>query len=235
MKSNVSLAPSDWLARRFQDAYGIRSRVIHPPVRSEFMTEDWGLREDGFLCVARLSPEKRIESAIEVIAALRRNGIDTHLRIVTSGGKARYERSILRLCEQNGDWIRLERNLTNERYIKLLGRYRYFLNASNQEGFGIAMAEALNAGCIPFFLGTGGQQEVLESCPELGFSNPSVAAEKISLFIQNDALQAEALQALEPLRGRFSIELFRREIQQLVAEFLENDSPAETPANHSPK
>ncbi|MCP4189236.1 MAG: glycosyltransferase family 4 protein [Planctomycetaceae bacterium] len=224
MKANLSLVPSAWMARRIEVAYGIKSTVVYPPVRSDFPVQDWKARENGFLCVARLSPEKRIETAIEIIDKVRRAGTDTHLRIVTLGGKAHYERSIARLCAEHKDWIRIERNLTSDQYAKLLGCYRYFINASEHEGFGIAIFEALNAGCIPFVMGTGGQQEMLDICPEFGFSDPTDAARTISRVMADESLQADSLRKLVALRGRFSIDRFRSEILALVDDFFEQRS-----------
>ena len=230
MKSNLSLAPSIWMGKRIKAAYGIESQVVYPPVRTDFPERDWKDRENGFLCVARFSPEKRIERAIEIISKVRQGGTDTHLRIVTLGGKARYERSIERLRAKHGDWIRIERGLTNDQYVGLLGGYRYFLNASDHEGFGIAITEAINAGCIPFVMGSGGQQEILDVCPELVFQDTSEAVRAMEEMMASDSLQAGAIQKLRELRGRFSTDRFRSEICGLVDDFLEHRSPP-TPAS----
>lgn len=223
MQNNISLVPSAWMARRVEAAYGMESMVVYPPVRSVFPAKDWTERVNGFLCVARFSPEKRIEKAIEIIAQVRKNGFDVSLRIVTLGGKANYERHIRKRCADHGNWIHIDQDLTNDQYVRLLSEYRYYLNASKNEGFGIAIFEAINAGCIPFVLGSGGQQEGLDQYTEFIFNKTNKAIKVISEILKSENLQKAALQKLFLLRGHFSVDRFRAEIMNITNDFFEKD------------
>ncbi len=66
------LASSRTVAKRLAECYGRTSRVIYPPVDTEFFTPADVPREDFYLCVSALVPYKRLELAIEACNRLGR-------------------------------------------------------------------------------------------------------------------------------------------------------------------
>src|SRR5262249_60940818 len=58
------VAISETVRARIDRSYGRDSRVIPPPVNTEFYVPDKGPREDFYLCVSALVPYKRIDQAV---------------------------------------------------------------------------------------------------------------------------------------------------------------------------
>ncbi|MBV8313533.1 MAG: glycosyltransferase, partial [Planctomycetaceae bacterium] len=82
------VAISETVRERIARCYGRESRVIQPPVDTEFYTPDGGPRDDFFLCVSALVPYKRIEDAV---TACSRSG--RRLVVIGAGPeRARLER-----------------------------------------------------------------------------------------------------------------------------------------------
>ncbi len=220
MGRNLSLVPSAWLSDHYQRAYGICPRVIPPPSRTEFPRQSWASRDGEFLCVARIAPAKRIEDAIEILRRVRALGHAVRMRIVTAGGKWLHEKKIQLLVRRHSSWVCVERNVSNDRYLRLLGSRRYGINAAPHEGFGISIAEMINAGCIPFIRGKGGQSEILEDCSEIHFNDLDEGVCRIVNILNTEALQKRILSSLSLQQGRFSRERFMKEIRNVVKEQL---------------
>jgi glycosyltransferase involved in cell wall biosynthesis len=220
MRANVSLAPSAWMSDRYEQAYGFRAQVVHPPVRSEFPRRPWETRDNEFLCIARIAPSKRVDDAIEVLRRVREMGHDVRLRIVTAGGKWHSEMSIRQLVRRHSSWVKIEQNVADNRYRELLGSRRYGINTASHEGFGIGIAEMVNGGCIPFVRGEGGQLEILDNCDAVRFSSLGEGADRINAMLGNRESQIEILRQLSRQQGRFSCERFMEEIRWVVSQTI---------------
>jgi glycosyltransferase involved in cell wall biosynthesis len=72
MRSNLTLVNSDWTRRRVRALHGIEPTVLFPPVPGDFPDVPWSEREDGVVCLGRLSPEKRVEDVVAVVEAVGR-------------------------------------------------------------------------------------------------------------------------------------------------------------------
>jgi glycosyltransferase involved in cell wall biosynthesis len=73
-KDNLTIANSDWSGRLFKEVCGIESGTIYPPVPGEFPAVPWPERENGFVCLGRLVPEKRIDMLISILSEVRKKG-----------------------------------------------------------------------------------------------------------------------------------------------------------------
>jgi glycosyltransferase involved in cell wall biosynthesis len=71
----------------------------------------WEERENGFVLSGRLTPEKNIETAIEIIRSIRQKLQDVHLHIVSSGYDLKYRKKDFRLRDQNEQWLFLQENI----------------------------------------------------------------------------------------------------------------------------
>jgi glycosyltransferase involved in cell wall biosynthesis len=218
----------------YRRAYGadLDYVVVHPPARSTFPWVPWERRVDDFVCIARMSPEKRIEEAVRILGEVRRRGHPVRLRILTAGGKWAYTWTIRTLMRRNADWISIARDLTDEEYRLELARHKYGINAARTEGFGIAVAELINAGCIPFVAGSGGQSEVVGHCDAVRFTTPEEGVERILAVLSDDALQADILGTLRCRQGLFSADRFQREIREIVRTAVAASDERPTPGPH---
>ena len=89
------------------ERYGVKARTVYPPVLDEFPELSFGKRENGFVYLGRLMPEKRMDVVIEVLRRVRQRGHDVHLHIL-GGGDTTYAGSFRDLQAKNRDWLFLE-------------------------------------------------------------------------------------------------------------------------------
>lgn len=216
MNRNISLATSAWTGKIIEDIYGIRDyEVVFPPVSAPRNDVPWEDRENGFLCIARIVPEKMIEHAIEALEVVRQKGFTPTLRIIGREDDQKYFQKIQQLCDKNSSWVRLNGVISKDELFELMSRYRYGINAAPGEPSGVAALEMVKAGCIVFVAGGGGLPEIL-GVPELTYDGVDDATEKVSAVLSNDTLQQELLSRLEHSGSSFSTDAFCREMQNAV-------------------
>ncbi|NUS15362.1 MAG: glycosyltransferase family 4 protein [Streptomyces sp.] len=215
---NVSLAPSYWLKHRYDSAYpGLSSTVVYPPVRTLSPGKPWAEREDAFVCVARLSAEKNVHEAISIVAGVRSRGFDVCLRIVSGGGRWPYDSRIRRLVRKNADWITLHTDLSDGQYRAILRAGKFGVSACPAEGFGIATAELIDAGRIPFVRkGAGGQAEIVHLNDSITFESVSEAVAKVVRILHRPTAQCGIVAELADRKSRFSTDRFISDIRRLV-------------------
>ena len=216
MKRNISLTTSAWTGKIIEDIYGIHEyEVVFPPVSAPRDNVPWELRENGFLCIARIVPEKMIEDAIEVLKRVREKGFTPTLRIIGREDDPKYFQRIQQLCRENSSWVHLDGVLSKDELFGLMSRYRYGINAAPGEPSGVAALEMVKAGCIVFVAGGGGLSEIM-GVPELTYEGVHDAAAKVTAVLSDDALQQRLLGRLEHSGSFFSTDAFCRDMQKAV-------------------
>jgi glycosyltransferase involved in cell wall biosynthesis len=218
-KQNVTLANSAWTAGRLQEKYGLESQVLYPPVESDFPLVPFEERDNGFVCLGRVVPEKRVDVMIEILSRVRQKGHDVHLRILGGLDDSPYGKQVKRLADQNRAWITLEGWAIGERKKHLLATHRYGIHGRENEPFGIAVGEMVSAGCIVFVPSGGGQVEIVDH-PALIFNGENDAVEKIEAVLTSNAAQEELRHHLRQNAHKFSPESFQIKIRQVVKDFL---------------
>jgi glycosyltransferase involved in cell wall biosynthesis len=142
------IANSNFVAQRIRTYYRRPSTIIYPPVDTSrgYVARE---RDDYFICVARLVPNKRIDLLIEACNSLRIN-----LVIVGAGP----ERKSLEAAA--GDTIRFLGRVGDTELSCLYAQARAFLFAA-EEDFGIALVEAQSYGLPVIAYGGGGALETV--------------------------------------------------------------------------
>jgi glycosyltransferase involved in cell wall biosynthesis len=218
-KRNLTIANSDWTARILQEAFGIETRRVYPPVVDMPSGVPWDKRESGFVYLGRISPEKDIESIIGILKAVREGGSDIHLHIVGGSNDPGYINRIRALCVQNAAWVFLEGKMVGEDKAAFVGRHRFGISACWNEAFGIAVAEMVKAGCLVWVPAGGGQSEIVGR-PELIYSGREDAVGKIERVLRDWNLKAALRVHLEDQKKMFSVDRFAREVRAVVSDFL---------------
>jgi len=217
-KSNRTLANSEWTRRLLQERFGVPSEVVYPPVAGEFPNVPWDEREDGFVVVGRLVPEKGIRLVIDILTEVRKVK-PVHLHILCRRCRTAYAREIEDLCRRHADWIHLEGAMYGPEKEALLARHKYGISGCRSEAFGIAVAEMVKAGLIVWVPGGGGQTEIVAEAG-LVYSGRDDAAARI-LAVLGDQDRETALRGR--LGGRasaFSSARFVSEMRAVVGHFL---------------
>lgn len=220
MRKNATLVNSKWAGQIVSEYYGIPIQIVYPPVVGSFLDIPWTARENGFVCIGRVSPEKRIERGIRILSSLRKAGLDIHLHIIGPFGNRPYVRQLKRMPESSGQWVSLDGALPRVRLEKLMASHKYGIHTMPAEHFGIAVAEMLKAGCIPFVPANGGQVEIVRGKEELLFRTEVEAVSKIRRVFSSESLQTKIRNDLRQEMNRFSVERFQSRIREIVAEVL---------------
>jgi glycosyltransferase involved in cell wall biosynthesis len=208
---NLTLTNSAWTGRLYEHVYDAPWRVLHPPVAGVWTPRPWDARDDAFVIVGRISPEKEIERAIRIVRSLDR---PIPLRVVGSIDDRRYHRQLRRSA---GPDVTFHVDVPREQLLDLLGRTRYGIHCMEEEHFGIAIAEMLHSGCIPFVRAGGGAVEIVPD-PRLTWSSDEEAVAKIGATIADSTRQEELRSYCAGRAGEFSVERFRRGLLDAVAE-----------------
>jgi glycosyltransferase involved in cell wall biosynthesis len=216
IRRNVTLVNSAFIAARIRALHGIDATVLHPPVPGNFSAVPWEARENAFVALGRISPEKRLEDVVEIVRRVRARGEAVRLHLVGTDDDARYTERIRRLAAADAAWITLHEDLARSDVAALLARQRYGIHAMGGEHFGIAVAEMVRAGCIVFVPRTGGPIEIVGDDDRLLFSSLDEAVERIVTTLREPARQTALRDHLETRAGRFTAAHFVARMREIV-------------------
>ncbi|HUI79718.1 MAG TPA: glycosyltransferase [Bryobacteraceae bacterium] len=220
MRRNLSLANSGFVADRIRQVHGTGSVILHPPVPGEFPNIPWESRRTAAVAVGRMHGVKRWEMAVAIVDQVRRRGVDFGLTLISHADDPGYGKRIAALAESR-PWFRILSNVTRAQLVEEIAHHRYGIHTMEDEHFGIAVAEILRAGAIPFVHNSGGPVEIVGGRPELCFNSVREAAGKIAAVLASPPLQQELHQFAQNRRDCFSAENFCRGLRNLVGNFEE--------------
>jgi glycosyltransferase involved in cell wall biosynthesis len=184
------VAISDTVRQRIQECYGRDSRVIYPPVDTDFYTPAPLPREDFYLVVSAFAPYKRIDLAVEACRHL-----DRPLVVIGSGQD---ETRLRRLAGPKVQFLGWQ---SDEAIRDHLRRCKALV-FPGEEDFGIVPVEAQACGAPVIALGRGGATETV--VPTTGV-----------LFAEQDVeCLTEALRGFEAEADRFDPAAARRNAQR---------------------
>ena len=215
IKNNLTLTNSNWTKQMITKAYGIKSRVVYPPIE-DIPSNPWDKKENGFLCVGRISPEKKIERVVKILKEVKKSSPDIHLHIIGAYGDKQYLRKIQYLTKNDKDWIFFNLNVSRNKLKELISSHRYGIHAMEEEHFGMVVAEMIKAACIVFVPKGGGQVEIVGEDERIIYNDIIEASEKIKKVIQDHLMQEEILKRLLCLGKIFSKENFMQDIRDSV-------------------
>lgn len=218
-KENVTVSNSRWTRDMLLERYGVDSAIIYPPVSSVRSARPWEEREDGIVCIGRISPEKRIESLLGITERLRERGHRLHIHILGGISDLSYFRRMQKIFRDRRDWVHYEGPVFGRAKERFLACHKYGLSGCRYEAFGIAVAEMVGSGMIPWVPEGGGQVEVVDH-PDLVYRDEEDAALKIVRVLDNRRVQDEVRERLLPASRRFSSERFAAEVRDLVSRLL---------------
>jgi glycosyltransferase involved in cell wall biosynthesis len=217
MRHNRTLVNSDWTGRWVQRVYGVDSHTITPPAAGDFPETPWDQREDGFVLIGRLATGKRILWCIGLLNQVRRLFPQLRLHIAGSVSRdpsdARDAARIAGAIRENSSWVIFHDNIPRAVVAHLLSTQKYGLHAMIDEHFGIAVAEMLRAGCIPFVHNSGGPPGIVGGDPRLTYDSAPDAVEKIVRVLRDPFLQINIASTLAPRKVLYSPERFMDSIR----------------------
>jgi glycosyltransferase involved in cell wall biosynthesis len=221
MRELFCLANSHYVAAIWEQIYKTPAHVLYPPVTTEVLQTPWENRTNDFLLISRMVPEKQIERAVFTIEHVRQKGYDINLHIVSASAVPHYRDYIFGLQKDRKRWLHIHERLSPSELKSLMKNCRYGIHTRENEQFGIAVAEMVRAGLIPFVPDNGGPKEILNEEPLLCFKDANDAIEKICSVLDSSDTQSILRQRLQA-RGRlFSTEAFQENFKKLFQQALQ--------------
>ncbi|MEN8261208.1 MAG: glycosyltransferase, partial [Pseudomonadota bacterium] len=216
---NLTLVNSDWTGTVFQEFYGVPGRTLYPPVPGGFPSIPFAERDDGFVCLGRLSREKEIEKLIDILARVRAKGHDIRFHIVGPIDDRAYVRHLYDASKPHTAWISFHHDLPRNDLTALVARNRYGIHGMVGEHFGIAPAELQKAGCITFVPDEGGPVEIVGNDERLIYHSVDDAVDKIYRVLRDADLRADVLEGVIGRADLFSETRFMTEIRKVVENY----------------
>jgi glycosyltransferase involved in cell wall biosynthesis len=192
---NLSLANSRFVAGKIKEVYGVNSEILYPPVPGSFPGVPWQERRSAAVAIGRMHPVKRWEMAVEIVELARSRGVDIGLTLINQPDSIDYGRRIAGMAAGR-PWFRLLTGITREQLAAEVARHRYGIHAMEDEHFGIAVAEMVRAGCIPFVHDSGGPVEIVGGHRELRFRTVEEGAAALQSVMEDSALEERLRDAL---------------------------------------
>ena len=221
VRSSRLLTNSRFMANIVQDAYGVRPRVVAPPVDTAgFRDTPWEEREAGFVTIGRLAAYKNVETTIRIVDGVRERGHDVHQHIVGPSYDPEYHRRIRSLAEDR-DHVHLDGELSRAELVRRVSAHRYGLHGKRNEHFGMVVAEIAGGGAIPFVPDSGGQREIVGRNRHQRYATREEAVEKIDAVLSDGRLQQHLRTTREEIERRYGRERFQETIREVVDEALD--------------
>jgi glycosyltransferase involved in cell wall biosynthesis len=229
VRRNLTLVNSDWTGVLVTGWYGIPTSTLYPPVASSSSGLAWEHRENGFVCIGRISPEKELDRVIDIVGAVRRRVPGVRLHLVGTPGRRAYYRRIMRRAREHADWVSIRQGLSRRDLAQLIGSQRYGLHGMREEHSGMAPAEMVLAGCIVWVPDGGGQTEIVDGAPSLTYHSVDDAVAKILHTLGDPEEQTRLRASLAGRRDLFSAERFTAAVRRIVADFIAGTPPSSQP------
>lgn len=213
---DVFVANSNYVARKISKAYGREALVIPPPVAIHQFTPGHDKRE-GFLVASRFVPYKRVELIAEAFRQMPQH----KLTIIGTGTNA----PLVEKAVAGAANITVLPPVKSARLIELMQQSRAMIFAA-EEDFGITMVEAQACGTPVIGFQEGGSRDIIDPTtqgPPTGILfSEQTAPSLISAVNEFCARENEfSSHACRENALRFSEDMFRERITQLVSKTLE--------------
>ena len=217
IRQNRTLVNSGFVANRYRQYYRADAEVVHPPVPGGFPNIPWAERTPGFVCVGRYHPVKRWHWAVRIVERLRTQGFPATLAMI---GLANIRETLweLQALAANRPWLSLHVDVPRDEMVRIVSRHRYGLHPMEEEHFGIAVAELVRAGCMPFVHNSGGPPEIVGGRAELTFDTVEEGVDKAARVLSSSSLEQTLRRHLETRRDEFSETAFVERIRAVVGE-----------------
>lgn len=220
IRRNTTLVNSDWTAARARAVLGVQTTTLFPPVAGGFEDIPWEAREPAFVCIGRMSRDKRLEEALEVVAAVRARHPEVRFHLISpAAADATYRYEMRARLAAAGDWATLHEDLSRSALCRLVSRCRYGIHAMDGEPFGIAVGEMVLAGCIVWVRREGGPCEIVGGDPRLLWDTPAEACDKIHHVLGNPAIENDLRARLAARIPALGTDRFVERIRALVDGF----------------
>ena len=217
---SVFVANSLYTKQRLLDFRGVTAKhVIYPPIHTELYRDlATHVREqDIVVTVGRFAKEKNLVAVLDIAERTKSNIL--FIIIGQANNKIEnhyYTNLIFQVMKRKlSSKVLVFKNIPQNLKRKMLSRAKVYLQPSTVEHFGIALAEAISAGCLPVAVNKGGSLEIIENITE-PYRTFEEAAEMVEYGCKN--WSPVVAQELSSRMERFNLKRFENEMLNLVEE-----------------
>ena len=219
MQHNLTLTNSLWTKRQIKKVYNIESKVLYPSLVDEFPLINREEKQEGFVCIGRITPTKELEKVIDILSEVKKKFPSITLNIMGYIENKEYFKKIKSMVNEKSDWIKIRTNLSRNEIKKSIIKYKYGIHGMKNEHFGIVIVEMIKGGIIPFVADDGGQMEIVDD-ENLIYRDKEDAVKKIEKVLESNLLQKRILEKLQKQDKKFSKEVFIGQIKEIVNDFV---------------
>jgi glycosyltransferase involved in cell wall biosynthesis len=214
-EADLILSNSSTTSKFIKAAWGRNTKIVYPPADTvNFRPLE---KENSVALLARFRPYKHIEDGIEAVALSKSK---PKLCILGLKGSNEYLTRLKALVKKRG----IEKNTTFlvdatiEEVRKTLGQAKIFVHPCRHEPFGIAVVEAMAAGCVPIvYKDWGPWIDIVNSGKYgIGFETVNDLANKIDEVVSDETEFERLSQTAQKRAGYFSEERFRKKIEEAL-------------------
>lgn len=221
-RNSTFVTNSEYTKRAINESYRFDSEVVYPPTSPNLFSCPWNQRETGFLIIGRISPEKSVHMAIDILEEVQFDEDNVHLHIIGPPSDQEYFNYISERAS-NHTWIHIEGEISRERLKNMMATHKFGIHCNEREHFGITVAEMVQSGMVPFVPVTGGPKEIIQE-PELLYNGECDCKQKIKDLMNDRGRQRELHETLYSSSDRFSRERFQNSVLRLVENNIKDSS-----------
>jgi glycosyltransferase involved in cell wall biosynthesis len=221
-RRNLTIANSRWSSDLMRTAFGVETPIIYPPVIGTSSRLDRTEKEDGFIWIGRIVPEKGIDRVIEILEGVRGRGWKVHLHILGKLDSSGYAEGLRQRFQDRADWIFWEGSVIGQAKTEMMARHKFGISGCENEAFGIGVGEMVKTGAIVWVPNGGGQVEIVKH-PALIYGDPEDGIAKIDAVLRSPEMQTRLKSHLAGQSEHFSTGRYVSEIKAMVERFLKED------------
>ena len=203
--------------------------ILHPPVTLSTTPCDISKKENMILTVSRINSKKNLTIIPEIAEK-----VDGECKFVLMGRTDERSAAVIEEIQESSRELGVadrldvvfdpDRSKIDEAYKKAV----VYLSTQPSEAFGMAVVEAMAAGCVPVVPRDGGPWfDILDGRQgRFGFSftNPEHAAKLIGRILSNEKLRNEISERARRRAREFNSSVFRAKFLELIEAFHERTS-----------
>lgn len=219
MQNNLTLTNSLWTKRQIKKMYNLESKVLYPSLVGKFPFIKQEEKQEGFVCIGRITPAKELEKVIEILSEVKKKFPGITLDIIGYIEDQKYFKKIENMVNKKSDWIKIRTNLSHKEIKESIIKFKYGIHGMKNEHFGIVILEMVKAGVIPFVANDGGQVEIVDD-ENLIYRDKEDAVRKIEKVLENNLLQKKMFKKIQEQDKKFSKEAFIKQISEIANNFM---------------
>jgi len=207
------LAVSNFTRSFVRKRWNCESTTLYPPCPIDLYQDLKGPKEDLVITIGRIAPEKRMEVFLEIARRL------PSLRFAIIGSVAPdhepYFQRLQARAPVNASFI-----IAPLRKVRdIIGRAKVYVHSAQNEHFGIAIVEAMAAGCVPVVNDSGGPREIVTSDVGRRWKTLEEAVHQISALAKDEALRRKLSSAAASSSKQYGPEAFESGLRKVLARY----------------